>query len=89
MPVLLHGHRGLHPEKEDSVVKIIRSFVTNVLALPCSALALIFPAAVIVPPILATSGSVSWKVPILVWLFIAPTIITQIIAIVLLFRWYL
>jgi hypothetical protein len=71
------------------VVKTLKSLATGVLQLPCMALALIFPAAVIVPPILAALGVVSWKVPILVWLFVAPTIITQVIGFVLLFRWYL
>lgn len=80
---------GTSPRKGVAVVKLVRSFVSTVLSLPFMALALIFPTAVIVPPVLAALGVVSWKVPVLVWLFIAPTIITQVIGIVLLFRWYL
>lgn len=69
------------------MTKTLSSLFTGVLILPLAPVALIFPSAVIVPPILAGLGVLSWKVPILVWLFIAPTVITQIIAFVLLFRW--
>ena len=69
------------------MAKALASFLAGAFKIPFVALMLVFPSAVIVPPILAGLGVVSWNVPVLVWLFIMPTMVSQIVAFVLLFRW--